>query len=438
MKQAPMISGSMMYCQPRAVYREADMNKDNRNEIDNDTKLERPPIRLLSLTDPERAAESAAELEHAGVDELYFLYEQESDIERIKEITRTVDIPVCVQISPERFEDVKKVLYAGASSVCLVTDKEEVRKEVLGRFGAEKIGGRQSGCGYGRLILEIPDPSGEQRILDQRVCADSPVPVILQLSDGMEAERTSGHYLKETGADGVILSYREGLRAGAVKQTWREQGLTVHTFASAIPFSDFKKNGDGLIPVIVQDYRTCEVLMLAYMNEEAYDRTIETGRMTYYSRSRQKLWIKGETSGHYQYVKALHLDCDNDTILAKVEQIGAACHTGSYSCFFQELVKKDYKDENPLMILKQDYDVIAERKRNPKEGSYTNYLFDKGIDKILKKVGEEATEMVIAAKNPDAEELKYEISDFLYHMMVLMVDQGLTWEDITRELVERR
>lgn len=178
--------------------------------------------------------------------------------------------------------------------------------------------------------------------------------------------------------------------------------------------------------------------MLAYMNEEAYDRTIETGRMTYYSRSRQELWIKGETSGHYQYVKALHLDCDNDTILAKVEQIGAACHTGNYSCFFQELVKKDYKDENPLMILKQDYDVIAERRRNPKEGSYTNYLFDKGIDKILKKVGEEATEMVIAAKNPDAEELKYEISDFLYHMMVLMVDRGLTWEDITRELVERR
>lgn len=407
------------------------MSKDRIND-------KKRTIQLISLLDPERAAESAAELEHAGVDELYYLYEQEADIEIIKAVTRMVDIPVCVQISPERFEDVKKVLYAGAASVCLVTGKEEVIKEVLGRFGAEKISGRQADCGYGRLILEICSQSEKQHILEQRVCADSPVPVVLYLPDGMESEDTLGNYMMETQADGVILPYKDGLLAGAVKQTWRELGLAVHTFASAIPFSEFKKNSDGLIPVIVQDYKTCEVLMLAYMNEESYNKTIETGRMTYYSRSRQELWIKGETSGHYQYVKALHLDCDNDTILAKVEQIGAACHTGNYSCFFQELVKKDYKDENPLMILKQDYEVIAERKRNPKEGSYTNYLFDKGIDKILKKVGEEATEMVIAAKNPDAEELKYEISDFLYHMMVLMVDQGLTWEDITRELVERR
>lgn len=407
------------------------MSKDRRND-------KKHTIQLMSLLDPERAAESAAELEHAGVDELYYLYEQEADIEIIKAVTRMVDIPVCVQISPERFEDVKKVLYAGAASVCLVTEKEEVIKEVLGRFGAEKISGRKADCGYGRLIPEICSQSEKQYILEQRVCADSPVPVVLYLPDGMESEAALGNYIMETQADGVILPYEDGLRAGEVKQTWMKQGLAVHTFASAIPFSEFKKNSDGLIPVIVQDYKTCEVLMLAYMNEESYNKTIETGRMTYYSRSRQELWIKGETSGHYQYVKALHLDCDNDTILAKVEQIGAACHTGSYSCFFQELVKKDYKDENPLMILKQDYEVIAERKRNPKEGSYTNYLFDKGIDKILKKVGEEATEMVIAAKNPDAEELKYEISDFLYHMMVLMVDQGLTWEDITRELVERR
>lgn len=430
------------------------MSKDGTNEMNKNT--EKYPVQLLSLLNQECAAESAAELERAGVDELYFLYEQETDIEKIKEITRVVDIPVCVQIAPERFEDVKKVLYAGASSVCLVTEKEEVQKEVLGRFGAGKVGNRinrasfyadkngeddilkQADCGYGRLVLEASGQSEKQYILEQRICADSRLPIILWLSDAIGSESDLGNYMMETGAGGVILGFQDGLRASVIKQMWKEQGLNVHIFASAIPFSKFKKNSDGLIPVIVQDYKTCEVLMLAYMNEESYNKTIETGRMTYYSRSRQELWVKGETSGHYQYVKALHLDCDNDTILAKVEQIGAACHTGSYSCFFQELVKKDYKDENPLMILKQDYEVIAERKRNPKEGSYTNYLFDKGIDKILKKVGEEATEMVIAAKNPDAEELKYEISDFLYHMMVLMVDQGLTWEDITRELVERR
>ena len=159
--------------------------------------------------------------------------------------------------------------------------------------------------------------------------------------------------------------------------------------------------------------------------------------MTYYSRSRKELWIKGETSGHYQYLKSLTVDCDKDTLLAKVEQIGAACHTGSRSCFFQQIVGNDYDMTNPLQVFESVYSTIVNRKENPKEGSYTNYLFDKGIDKILKKVGEEATEIVIAAKNPNPEEIKYEISDFLYHVMVLMVERGITWEDITKELSER-
>ena len=173
------------------------------------------------------------------------------------------------------------------------------------------------------------------------------------------------------------------------------------------------------------------------MNEEAYQKTVETGKMTYYSRSRNELWVKGETSGHFQYVKELIADCDMDTILAKVSQVGPACHTGSTSCFFNEIIKKEYSDNNPLKVFEDVYAVIADRKIHPKEGSYTNYLFDKGIDKILKKVGEEATEIVIAAKNPDKEEIKYEMSDFLYHAMVLMVENGITWQDITRELANR-
>lgn len=159
--------------------------------------------------------------------------------------------------------------------------------------------------------------------------------------------------------------------------------------------------------------------------------------MTYYSRSRQTLWLKGETSGHYQYVKSLSLDCDNDTMLAKVAQVGAACHTGAKSCFFQTLTEKEYKENNPLKVFEEVYGVIRDRKLHPKEGSYTNYLFDKGIDKILKKLGEEATEIVIAAKNPNPEEIKYEISDFLYHMMVLMAEKKISWEDITEELANR-
>lgn len=177
--------------------------------------------------------------------------------------------------------------------------------------------------------------------------------------------------------------------------------------------------------------------MLAYMNRQSFEQTLKTGKMTYYSRSRRELWLKGETSGHYQYVKALSLDCDNDTILAKVKQVGAACHTGARSCFFKTLVQKEYRDTNPLKVFEDVFAVILDRKEHPKEGSYTNYLFDKGLDKILKKIGEEATEIVIAAKNPNPEEIKYEISDFLYHMMVLMADRGINWEEIMEELANR-
>ena len=208
-------------------------------------------------------------------------------------------------------------------------------------------------------------------------------------------------------------------------------------FESSIAWSDFKLNSDGLIPVVVQDDRTDEVLMVAYMNEEAFNHTIKSGKMTYFSRSRQEQWVKGLTSGHFQYVRSLTLDCDNDTILARVEQIGAACHTGSRTCFFRPLIDKGGKSANPLRVFQDVYDVIMDRKANPKEGSYTNYLFEKGIDKILKKVGEECTEIVIAAKNPDKDEIRYEIADYLYHLMVLMAEKGVSWEDVTSELARR-
>ena len=177
--------------------------------------------------------------------------------------------------------------------------------------------------------------------------------------------------------------------------------------------------------------------MLAYMNKEAFDTTINLGKMTYWSRSRDELWTKGLTSGHFQYVKSLTADCDFDTILAKVSQVGAACHTGNRTCFFNSIVQKEYVEKNPLKVLESVDDIIKERKAHPQDGSYTNYLFGKGTDKILQKLGEECTEIVIAAKNPEPENIKYEISDFLYHCMVLMVEKGITWEEIANELAQR-
>lgn len=191
------------------------------------------------------------------------------------------------------------------------------------------------------------------------------------------------------------------------KKRCEDEEIKMTSFESIMEFSEFKLNENGLIPVVVQDYKTQEVLMVAYMNEEAFYNTIKTGPDDLLQQKPQVQWVKGETSGHFQYVKSLTIDCDKDTLLAKVEQIGAACHTGNKTCFYQPLVGTDYDEKNPLQVFESVYAVIEDRKANPKEGSYTNYLFDKGIDKILKKVGEEAAEIIIAAKNPNPEEVKY-------------------------------
>lgn len=192
----------------------------------------------------------------------------------------------------------------------------------------------------------------------------------------------------------------------------------------------------GLIPTIVQDYISGKVLMLAYMNRESLDLTIEKGEAYYFSRSRQCLWKKGETSGNIQRIKEISLDCDGDCILLKVDQVGNACHTGEKSCFFNTI--KMFEESNSIgeELMKLN-EVIWDRKNNPKEGSYTNYLFDKGIDKILKKVGEETAEVIIAAKNNSSDEVIYEMCDLIYHLSVLMVDQHVDPSQLLKELARR-
>jgi len=196
---------------------------------------------------------------------------------------------------------------------------------------------------------------------------------------------------------------------------------------------DFEKM--ELIPAIVQDFYTKEVLMLAYVNEESYEYMIKNNETCFYSRSRGELWHKGETSGHFQKIKNMSLDCDKDTLLIEVEQIGVACHTGSYSCFFNKIVTIEEEYDNN--IIENVYKMLEDRRENPREGSYTNYLLEKGTDKICKKIGEEASETIIAAKNTDTEELIGEISDLAYHILVLMLDKGVTVEDIKKKLSER-
>ena len=374
---------------------------------------------------------------------------QEEFLATLRRIEKQIDIPFYAGIYVERLEDAKKALYTGASKVVLrkaLLPSEEELEQILARFGKDKLSieidmkadfqdaGKLDAfyeMGFGTAILKHID------MTKSFAEAISNTKIEIMVRDGL-IRNDLAEILSYQTVQAVMTNYFEEKDIYKAKRGLKKQGIDVEVFESLIDFSDFKLSKDQLIPVIVQDYRTDEVLMLAYMNEEAYQNTLRTGRMTYYSRSRDELWVKGETSGHYQYVKKLMLDCDNDTILAKVRQVGAACHTGNRSCFFKELASKDYVSTNPHTVLTEDFEVILERKKNPRNGSYTNYLFDKGIDKILKKCGEEAAEIIIAAKNPDAEELKYEIADFLYHMMVLMAECGLDWEDITKELVNRR
>lgn len=400
--------------------------------FDDNTVIETNPLRLVKNFTDSKADEILVydlSIEDNG-------HEEALDV--IREICEASTVPVIGAGNVKRMEDIKKLLYAGCKRACLNYSKQtnvDITKEVSDKFGKDKI----IACvkTSDKLIDNLDTVKayvGTVLCLDRDVYREEDKDVL----KGLKFIINLPNILLDKLIEYMKFDDVEGI-TGAVVNNNTEEFLKIKDLVgeSVTPFSAFKLNSDGLIPVIVQDYKTNEVLMLAYMNAEAYEKTVKTGQMTYFSRSRQSLWLKGETSGHFQYVKSLSYDCDADTLLAKVEQIGAACHTGAYSCFFNDIISYDFEEKSPLSVLTDVYDVIMDRKVHPKEGSYTNYLFDKGIDKILKKVGEEATEIVIAAKNPNANEIKYEISDFLYHVMVLMAEKGVTWDEIMKELANR-
>ena len=201
-----------------------------------------------------------------------------------------------------------------------------------------------------------------------------------------------------------------------------------------VKIEELKFDEKGLIPAVVVDAVTKEVLTLAYMNAESLQITMDEGRTCFYSRSRKELWRKGETSGNYQKVVSITADCDKDALTVVVEKAGPACHTGAESCFFQPVYESEDLKAFSLSALMK---LIEGRKTDKKEGSYTTYLFEKGLDKILKKVGEECTEVIIAGKAEDKKEAVYEIADLCYHVLVMMVEMGISLEDIYKELASR-
>ena len=392
--------------------------------------------------------EIAVQYERLGADGVIIISPDFSDeamlIKKIRNICEKSDCRLYIWQPYRRLEDIKKVLYAGAAGAWIEATEQTLIREAADRFGADRVG----------MVISEPKLAADEFKLAKELNLSNIIVTgtIEKLPEtvGDQKEISTCRYenkegqkqlLADTNVSAIALIYENETAAlpnmHAMKAELETDSVKFNLFRSSLPFSAFKLNDDGLIPVIVQDFRTAEILMQAYMNAAAYEQTLREGMMTYWSRSRQELWRKGDTSGHYQYVKSLDIDCDRDTILAKVEQIGAACHTGHRSCFYTNLASKAYDGRNPMTVFDDVMATILERKENPKEGSYTNYLFDQGIDKILKKVGEEAAEIIIAAKNPDSDEVKYEICDFLYHMMVLMAEREVSWKDITKELAER-
>jgi len=393
----------------------------------------------------------AKHYDNMGADELIIFdlsdkeSEQEIALDLIRKLNRVIGIPTIVGGNIRTFEDVKKILYAGAKRAVLnfsKPDSIELIGQVSERFGKDKIS--VSLRDFDELFKRqsIIEEYSSEIIFMHRLDLDSigyvtEIPSVV-VTDVMEQEEIF-RILASPAVNGISGRYISQKEMGyvALKNLCAEQGIQMSTFEGAMEFDQLVVDSNGLLPVVVQDFSTNQVLMMAYMNEDAYKHTLRTGRMTYYSRSRKERWVKGETSGHFQYLKKLMVDCDHDALLAKVEQVGPACHTGTDSCFSSAIVDSVMEEKTPNQVLQMVYDTITERKKNPKEGSYTNYLLDKGMDKILKKIGEEATEIIIAAKNPNPEEIKYEVADFLYHAMVMMVERGITWEDILSELADR-
>ena len=387
----------------------------------------------------------------SGIDKIFLVdlsdddEEHEKNILVMRDINRSIDVKTAGAGNIKRLEDVKKILYAGCIEVVMNGSKPEtpeILSEAAERFGPEKmlVSIKNVDFVFKQRSL-IKDSVHELVIMEPSVAAGIPrmssVPYILKQDENdidLLFEKLSNENIR-----GIYGSFINDPNTDIMnlKAQLSHRGIKMDNFEPRLKWSDLKTDDKGLVPVIAQDYKTNQVLMLAYMNEEAFEKTIKIGRMTYFSRSRNELWTKGETSGHFQYVKSLTADCDFDTILAKVSQVGVACHTGEMSCFFNEIVKKEYVEKDPLKVFDNVYKIIEDRKIHPKEGSYTNYLFNKGLDKILKKVGEEASEVIIASKNAVKDDIVYEESDLLYHLMVLMVEKGVTWEDVTRELAQR-
>lgn len=430
-----------------------------------------------------------------SVDELVFYditasnEERKTSLEFVERVARVINIPFSAGGGVSTLEDFKYILRKGADKVsvnsaavknpqliseasrafgsqCVVLSMD-VKKNDEGSWSVYVKGGREkteldaiewainaAELGAGEIVVNSIDEDGMKNGYDiellSRITAAVNIPVIASGGAGKKEHFLDA--LQKTGVDGVLAAsvFHFGeIKVPELKQYLKENGAEIRMPEAApqkkespsaenadISMISFGK--DGLVPCICQDAKTGAVLMLAYMNEQSLRLTLEKKRAVYYSRSRSELWEKGATSGNTQKVRAIYYDCDADALLIKVEQTGNACHTGEYSCFFNAVFDDlGVSADSGSSVFRELYATVIGRKNDPSEGSYTNYLFDKGLDKILKKVGEEAAETIIAAKNQDRQELIGETGDLIYHLTVMLAEKGISIDEIEQELKSR-
>ena len=430
-----------------------------------------------------------------SVDELVFYditasnEERKTSLEFVERVARVINIPFSAGGGVSTIEDFKYILRKGADKVsvnsaavrnpqlireasmafgsqCVVLSMD-VKKNDEGSWSVYVKGGREkteldaiewaitaAELGAGEIVVNSIDEDGMKNGYDlellSRITSVVNIPVIASGGAGKKEHFLDA--LQKTGVDGVLAAsvFHFGeIKVPELKQYLKENGAEIRMPEAApqkkespsaadadISMISFGK--DGLVPCICQDAKTGAVLMLAYMNEQSLRLTLEKKRAVYYSRSRSELWEKGATSGNTQKVRAIYYDCDADALLIKVDQTGNACHTGEYSCFFNAVFDDLGVSADPgSSVFGELYATVIGRKNDPSEGSYTNYLFDKGLDKILKKVGEEAAETIIAAKNQDRQELIGETGDLIYHLTVMLAEKGISMDEIEQELKSR-
>ncbi|MGN0240941.1 MAG: bifunctional phosphoribosyl-AMP cyclohydrolase/phosphoribosyl-ATP diphosphatase HisIE [Candidatus Weimeria sp.] len=401
------------------------------------------------FSEPCDAINLASRYNDSGVDKIFLIdlsddeNEHLTNIKTIRNINRSIDVKTAAGGNIKRLDDVKLYFFAGCLEVVLNGGKQdtlELVKEAANRFGKDRILVSVDNVNFAFKTRDyIKDCVHELILMDSDLATGieniTSTPYILRLDD-YDLDKIT-ELLKSESIRGIYGDFinDDNTDIMQLKSTLSDRGISMDNFEPKLHWSDLKTNSDGLVPVIAQDYQTGQVYMLAYMNEEAFDTTIRIGKMTYWSRSRQELWTKGLTSGHIQYVKSLTADCDYDTILAKISQVGGiACHTGAPSCFFNNIIKKEYIDRSPRKIFENKLNQII-KERN--EDSDVKEIFDQGIDGILSKIGEETAEVIIAGKDSNKSDIVREVTDLIVNLMFLMSDNEITWDDITTELATR-